>query len=109
MEDFMELPDLNKEVACKIEYVHDYLENGDHDQRCGDYWIKVKRVECDVLGWKWVPVSGEGTDFDGYPDFCKKEMLEWLDECSGDEGYGLEWAHEFKDLKSNWKDSDGYY
>lgn len=104
-----DLPKLYKEVGCKIEYVHDYLVNGEHDQRCGDYWLQVKRVKCRDLGWKWVPVRGLGSCFDDYPEFCQREILEWLDDCSGSLGCVLDWANKQTDLKSNWKECDGYY
>lgn len=109
MSELPELPKLYREVGCKIEYVHDHCVNGEHDQRCGDYWLQVKRVKCDKLGWKWVPVRGENSDFDDYPVFCQREILEWLGECSGSLGYGLDWAYRQIDMKSSWKECDGYY
>ncbi len=101
------LPKLYRVVSCKIEYVHDYCVNGEHDQRCGDYWIQVRRVLDDELGWKWSPVKDDC--FLYYPEFVQREIVDWLNECSGDLGYRLDWAKTQLDLPSSWKESDGYY
>jgi hypothetical protein len=106
----MKLPKLYTAVWCKIEYVHNYCVNGDHDQRAGDYWLKVRRVLDTDLGWKWTPVVGPSSDYDYYPDHCKREILSWLWECSGNTPDGeLQWSLKHENLQSSWKEPDGYY
>ena len=106
MSKFDDLPRLYRVVSCKIEYVHDYCVNGEHDQRCGDYWIQARRVIDEELGWKWVPLN-DGC-FDSYENFAQREILDWLEECSGDLGCMLDWAVGQINLPTSWKEPDGY-
>ena len=101
---FSDLPRMYSIVWCSIEWVRDYCVNGEHDQQVGHYLIQVRRARNDDNSWSWVPVKSKLTnEFHWLDDFEKREVEEWLFDCSTDLGEGLNWSHKISELPNPWR------